>query len=193
VQLTSAEEVASAAADMPPPTRRSSRRVGLEGVNSETARTDKDIVRALSLISAVLHVTVIAAAALLMCFLATFPFENQTPESAAADDWLLVAAPVVLGLAIAFAVAIAVLRVALVVGVGLLATEFAADAVVVRYALGASDHSDGRLLLAALAVTVTGVAAVIAARRARASYALRLSHRYQADRRASRSTPVAPG
>lgn len=134
--------------------------------------------RALALVAAVLHLTVIAAAAFLMWFAATFPFENQSPEDAAADDWLLVAAPLIASLAIvftaaiAFAVAIVVRRLALLVAVGALASELVVDAVVLRYALGESDHSDGKLLLAGLAGVVTGLVAVIAARRAQNSVAL---------------------
>jgi hypothetical protein len=138
--------------------------------------------RALALVAAVLHLTVIAAAAFLMWFAATFPFENQSPEDAAADDWLLGAAPLIVSLAIAFAgaiafaVAIVARRLALLVAVGALASELVVDAVVLRYALGKSDHSDGKLLFAALAGVVTGLIAVIAARRARNSVALRPSH-----------------
>jgi hypothetical protein len=132
--------------------------------------------RALALLAAVLHLAVIAAAAFLMSFGATFPFENQSPEDAAADDWLLGAAPLIVSLAIAFTVAIAFAvarRLALLVAVAALASELAVDAVVLRYALGESDHSDGKLLLAALAGVVTGLIAVIAARQAQNSAALR--------------------
>jgi hypothetical protein len=124
---------------------------------------------ALALVAAVLHLTVIAAAAFLMWFAATFPFENQSPEDAAADDWLLGAAPLIVGLAIAFVVAIVARRLALLVAVGALTAELVVDAVVLEYALGESDHSDGKLLLAALAGVVTGLIAVIAAWRARAA------------------------
>lgn len=134
--------------------------------------------RALALVAAVLHLTVIAAAAFLMSFAATFPFENQSAEDAAADDWLLGAAALIVSLAIAFTVAIAfavavLARRLALVAVGALALELVVDAVVLRYALGESDHSDGKLLLAALAGVVTGLIAVIAARRAQDSAALR--------------------
>jgi uncharacterized membrane protein len=138
--------------------------------------------RALALVAAVLHLTVIAAAAFLMSFAATFPFENQSAEDAAADDWLLGAAALIVSLAIAFTVAIAFAvavlarRLALLVAVGALALELVVDAVVLRYALGESDHSDGKLLLAALAGVVTGLIAVTAARRAQDSGALRPRH-----------------
>ena len=75
-------------------------------------------------------------------------------------------------LAIALAVAIVVRRLALLVAVGALASELVVDAVVLRYALGESDHSDGKLLLAGLAGVVTGLVAVIAARRAQNLVAL---------------------
>jgi hypothetical protein len=135
-------------------------------------------VRALALIAATSHLGVVAVVAFLMWFWATFPYENQRPEDAAADDWLILAAALVLGLAIAFTIAIAFAvatfaPVGLGVGVGLIAAEFAADAALLRYGLEASQHSDGRLLVPALGATATGVAAVIAARQAQASHAMR--------------------
>jgi quinol-cytochrome oxidoreductase complex cytochrome b subunit len=105
-------------------------------------------------------VVLCAVAAFLMFFIATFPFENQSPERAAADDWLIGAAPVILILALAIVGAVIARRAALA-AVALVA-QFAVAAVVVAYALRESDHSDGRLVLYAMAVAVTAVAAVTA-------------------------------
>jgi hypothetical protein len=133
--------------------------------------------RGWALVAAALHTTIIGVMAFLMWFVATFPWENQSPEDAAADDWLVGAAPLMVGLAIAFAVAILVLRVPVAVAIGFVTAEFAVDAVVLRYALDNSDHSDGRLLLVALAAAVTGLVAVIVVRRTRDSLVVRTSQR----------------
>jgi hypothetical protein len=130
-------------------------------------------VRAFALIAAALHVMVVAVVALPIAFFSYFPWENQTPEDAAAADLLLVAAPLMLGLATAFAVALFARRVPFGVALALLATEYAVDAGVLVYALGVSVHSDGKLLLAALAVAAPGAVAVIAVRRTRALVARR--------------------
>jgi hypothetical protein len=121
-------------------------------------------VRALSLTSAGVHVALVAAAAFLMSFSASFPFENQSPEEAASDDWLLVVAPLLIVLAV-LAGGAAVARKANLVAVGL-AAEFALGALVLTYALGESSHSDGRLVLGALAIVLSGTVAAIATRRA---------------------------
>jgi hypothetical protein len=49
-----------------------------------------------------------------------------------------------------------------------LAAQLAIAAIVLRYALGESDHSDGKLLFYALVVAVTAVAAVTATQAGRA-------------------------
>lgn len=132
--------------------------------------------RIFAFIAAAAHVAVTGSAAFAMCFFATFPWENQSPEDAASDNWLLVAAPLLLGLAIAFTVAIFVPRVPVAISLIFLAAEFAVAAVVLRYALGKSDHSDGQLLLAAVAAAASGIAAAIAARDHRRSVEARASH-----------------
>jgi hypothetical protein len=121
-------------------------------------------VRALSLTSAVVHVALVAVAAFLMWFFAVFPFENQSAERAAADDWLLGAAPLIAVLAIAAGAATFARKARLVAAA--LTAEFAVGAVVLAYALGESDHSDGRLMLWALAIAGTGAMAGIATGRA---------------------------
>ena len=115
--------------------------------------------RGLALTAVALHVLLCAVAAFLMLFYATFPFENQSPEQAA-DDWLIGAAPLIAILALAIAGGVIGRKVA-VAAVGLVA-QFGVGAVVVAYALGESDHSDGRLVLYALAVAVTAIGAAAA-------------------------------
>jgi hypothetical protein len=116
--------------------------------------------RALAITAVALHVLLCVVAAFLMFFSATFPFENQSAEQAAADDWLIGAAPlvVVLALAIAGGVIARKVAVAAIAVVG----QFGVGAVVVGYALGESDHSDGKLVVYALAVAVTAAGAVTA-------------------------------
>jgi quinol-cytochrome oxidoreductase complex cytochrome b subunit len=117
-------------------------------------------VRALALTAAALHLVLCAVAAFIMFFVATFPFENQSSERAAANDWLLGGALVIVILAIAIAGAV----IASQAGMAAIAAlaQFAAGAVVVAYALRESDHSDGRLVLYGLAFAITAVAAVTA-------------------------------
>ena len=121
-------------------------------------------VRVLSLSSALVHVALVAAAAFLMWFAASFPFENQSPEDAAADDWLLGVAPLLAVLAL-LAGGATVARKAKVVAASLMA-EFLVGAVVLTYALGESDHSDGRLILGALAIVLSGTVTATTTRRA---------------------------
>ena len=116
--------------------------------------------RALAVTAAVLHAALCAIAAFLMFFAATFAFENQSPEQAAADDWLVGVAPVIVILAIAIVGAVIARRAALAT-IALVA-ELAVAAVVVAYALRESDHSDGKLVLYASAIALSSVAAVIA-------------------------------
>jgi quinol-cytochrome oxidoreductase complex cytochrome b subunit len=117
-------------------------------------------VRALGLIAAALHVVLCVVAAFLIYFIATFPFENQSPEAAAGDDWLIGAAAIMLLLAIAIGGAV-IARRATVAAIAT-AAQFVVAAIVLTYALGESDHSDGRLLLYATVVAVTAVAGVTA-------------------------------
>jgi uncharacterized membrane protein len=91
-------------------------------------------VRALGLIAAALHLVLCAVAAFLMFFVATFPFENQTREEAAADNWLIGAAAIMLLLAVVIGGAVIARRAGVgaiamavqLVGAGIvLATRFA--------------------------------------------------------------------
>jgi len=97
-----------------------------------------------------------------MVVFATFPFENQTPEQAAADDWLIGVAPLILIFAIAIGGAVIARRVTLAVIASL--AQFTVGAIVVAYALRESDHSDGKVVFCALAFAATAVAAVTATR-----------------------------
>jgi hypothetical protein len=99
--------------------------------------------------------------AFLLIFWATFPFENQSPEEAANDDWLIGVAVgvVVVGLVATFGIvfltrwAVAAYAAAVVAGGALLA-----------WALNVSENSDGKLLLWAAAIELTGLAAVVVSR-----------------------------
>jgi hypothetical protein len=101
-----------------------------------------------------------AVAAFLMFFVATFPFENQSTERAAADDWLIGAAPIIVALAIAIVGAVIARRVAVAAFASL--AQLALGAIVVAYALHESDHSDSSLMLYALAFAASAVAATAA-------------------------------
>jgi hypothetical protein len=121
--------------------------------------------RALSLTSALVHVVLVGAASFLMWFYASFPFENQSPEDAASDDWLVGVAPLLAVLALLTGGA-AVGRKANLLAIGLTA-EAAVGALILTYALGESSHSDGRLMLATLAIMLSGTVAASATRRVR--------------------------
>jgi hypothetical protein len=107
--------------------------------------------------------------AFLLYFLATFPFENQSPEEAANDDWLIGVAVgvVVVGLVPTFGIvflrrwAVAAYAAAVVAGGALLA-----------WALTVSEHSDGKLLLWGAGIELTGLAAVWASQARRAANSL---------------------
>ena len=124
--------------------------------------------RVFALTAAALHVLLCTVAAYAMWFFATFPFENQSSEQAEADDWLLVAAGLILLFAIAFAGTV-VGRWKTVAAV-VVAGEIALGLFVVTYSLRASDHSDGRLLLYALAVGFTAAVATTATWRERRQF-----------------------
>jgi hypothetical protein len=95
-----------------------------------------------------------------MYFVATFPFENQSAEQAAADDWLIGAAPLIVIVAIAIGGAVIARHAAVAAVISV--AQFVVGAVVVAYALRASDHRDGILVLYALGFAATAVAAVTA-------------------------------
>lgn len=102
-----------------------------------------------------------ALTAFLLIFWATFPFENQSPEEAASDDWLIGVGVAVfaIGLVVMLAIvfpqrwAVAAYAVALVAGGVLLA-----------WALSVSEHSDGKLLVFGSAVELTGLLALASSR-----------------------------
>jgi uncharacterized metal-binding protein len=117
-------------------------------------------VRALALSAGALHLGLCAVAAFLVFFVATFPFENQSTERAAADDWLIGAALIIVILAIAIVGAVIARRVVVAALASL--AQLAAGSIVVAYALRESDHSDSRLTLYALAFAASAVAAIAA-------------------------------
>jgi hypothetical protein len=102
-----------------------------------------------------------------MYFFATFPFENQSPEAREGDDWLIGAAAVILLLAVVIGGAV-VARRSMVAAIAT-AAQFVVAAVVLTFALGQSDHSDGKLLLYAAGVAVTAIVGVTATHAARGS------------------------
>lgn len=119
-------------------------------------------VRAVALTAAALHLVLCGIAAFIILFLATFPAENQSPRDAAADDWLIGAAFVIVILAIAI-VAAAIARWVRVAAVALVA-QLAVGAALLAFTLRESQHSDGTLVLYALASAVTAAAATRAIR-----------------------------
>src|SRR5437773_2101861 len=132
----------------------------------ERAETsDRRRMRALALTLAVTYLLANAGAALLMSFLATFPFENQTPEQQAGDDWMIGVGIVAAFLALITLIAVVRER------QGWARLVFAANAVLgfalLRWAVGVSDRSDGKLVVWFLAIESTVVGAVaLNARRA---------------------------
>jgi hypothetical protein len=118
--------------------------------------------RAFALSTAVLHLVLCVLGGLLMLLVATFPVENLSPEERAANDWLIGAALVIVIVALTLGRGVIVRRVALAAYA--LAAQFIVGAVVIGYALGESDHADGKLTLYALAVLGTAAAATAASR-----------------------------
>jgi hypothetical protein len=118
-------------------------------------------VRTLSLFSGLVHVGLVSVGAFAMWLYAVAPVENQSPEQAAADDWLFVTAAPMAGLAIGAGGAIIARNLKLAATA--LAAEFGLGAVVWTYVLDAVDQSDGRLKLWVLAIAVTGTVAATAA------------------------------
>jgi hypothetical protein len=90
-------------------------------------------------------------------FLATFPFENQSPEEAASDDWLIgVAVGVLLvGLLVTLAVALRTPW-----AVAAYAGGMAGGGALLPWAITLSEHSGGKRLLWGSVVELTGLAAV---------------------------------
>jgi peptidoglycan/LPS O-acetylase OafA/YrhL len=101
--------------------------------------------------------------AFLMIFIATFPFENQSPEDVGKDDWLIGVAVILFALALVTALAIllrhvvwAVVAYVAAAGVGIALLVWAVDE---------SEHSDGKPLLWGTVIELAGLAAVAVTRR----------------------------
>jgi hypothetical protein len=120
--------------------------------------------RALSVLVALAWLAAHAVSGFLIVFWATFPFENQSPEEAANDDWLIGVAVALFGLALLATLALVFRPRWSVAAYGL--TALAGIALLV-WALGVSEHSDGKLLLWGAAVEGTGLAAVALSRTVR--------------------------
>jgi Na+/melibiose symporter-like transporter len=114
--------------------------------------------RPLSVLLGLAYLAGNAVFALLMVFLATFPFENQSPEDAGKDDWLIGVAVLLLALALVTALAILLRRVALAL-IGYVVAAGLGVALLV-WAVGESEHSDGKLLLWGTLIELAGLAAV---------------------------------
>ena len=122
---------------------------------------DNDGVRALAVTLASTFVVGSALAALYMVFAAWFPYENLSSNELQEDDWLALAAPAVLGLAVATLIFVvkrktvwAALSLTAEAVIGLLALRFALSEL--------SDRSDTELIVFVLSIGFIGLCAVIA-------------------------------
>jgi hypothetical protein len=93
-----------------------------------------------------------------LLFIATFPFENQSPDEMAQDDWLIGVGAVLVLLALVTALAVFWRRPSWALS-AYVAGAVSASALLV-WAIGASEHSDGKLLTYGVAIELTGLAAV---------------------------------
>jgi len=99
-----------------------------------------------------------AFAGYVLIFFTTFPFENVDRENRSQDDWLIAVG--LLLAALALILAIAVTAKSTVLAGTMLALNSAITVSLLVWGLQKSDHSDGTLIALALAVEVTGIAAV---------------------------------
>ena len=119
--------------------------------------------RSLSVLFALAYLAGNAVFAFLMVFIATFPFENQSPEDVGKDDWLIGVAVILFALALATGLAILLRRVALAVVAFVAAAGLGVWLLV--WAVNVSEHSDGRLLVWGTVIELAGLAAVTVTRR----------------------------
>jgi ABC-type transport system involved in cytochrome c biogenesis permease subunit len=112
--------------------------------------------RPLSILLALAHTVGCAVAAFLMHFIATFPWENR--DLVRPDGWLVPAAALLLVLAVATLAAVVCSR--RTAAGRLFAAQATLAGGVLAFALSHSDHSDGRLIVFALAVEVAGLAGI---------------------------------
>jgi quinol-cytochrome oxidoreductase complex cytochrome b subunit len=123
--------------------------------------------RALAVSTALLHLVLCGIAGFFMFFFATFPFENPSPETEAADDWLVGGAAVIVIVALTLLGGVIARRVALSEVV--LVAQLIVGAVILSWAVGQTNKSDGVLVLCALAVAIPAVVATAATGAARRS------------------------
>jgi hypothetical protein len=114
--------------------------------------------RALAIVLALGHLVGCLVVAWFLWFLAVFPWENQTPESERWDPVLIGTAVAISVLATATLVAVAIGRRSLAIPVVVL--DLGLGLAILVFALGASSHSDGRLLGFALLVELPAIASV---------------------------------
>jgi hypothetical protein len=119
--------------------------------------------RSLSVLLALAYLAGNAVFAFLMVFLATFPFENQSPEDVGKDDWLIGVAVLLFALGLATALGILLRRVAFAVVAYVAAAGLGVGLLV--WAVDVSEHSDGKLLLWGTLIELAGLAAVTFTRR----------------------------
>ena len=112
---------------------------------------------------AIFHLVGVGLAAWLMFFVGVYRGENTTSEDAAANDWLVPLAPVLLALAVGVLIAVIVRKWRWAAGA--LLAEGGVAAVVFVYAIGESTNSDHQLILYATGVMALGYAAVALAAR----------------------------
>jgi hypothetical protein len=128
-------------------------------------------IRPLAVILALAYLVGNAAVAFLLVFFATFPFENQSPEDADKGDWLIGIALVLFVLAMVTTLTILLSRLRWAVAAYVAAAGSGVALLV--WAIGVSEHSDGKLVVWGTAIELAGLGAVALARRAKAASEVR--------------------
>jgi hypothetical protein len=133
------------------------------GVDTGVIRNSMFAMRPLSVLLGLAYLAGNAVFAFLMVFFATFPFENQSPEDVGKDDWLIGVAVLLFALGLVTALAILLRRAALAVLAYVAAAGLGVGLLV--WAVGVSEHSDGKLLLWGTVIELAGLAALTFTRR----------------------------
>jgi hypothetical protein len=120
--------------------------------------------RPLAILLALAYLAGYAVVAFLLVFFATFPFENQSPEDAGKDNWLIGVAVILFVLALVTALAILLRRLGWAIGAYVAAAG--SGVALLAWALDVSEHSDGKLVVWGTAIELVGLGAVALARRA---------------------------
>jgi hypothetical protein len=133
------------------------------GVDIDAIVNSMFAMRPLAVIFALAYLAGNAVVAFLMVFFATFPFENQSPEDAAKDDWLIGVALILFVLALITTLAILLSRLGWAVAAYVAAAGSGVAPLV--WALDVSEHSYGKLVVWGTAIELVGLGAVALARR----------------------------